>query len=55
LEDRAFVEWWASFDCEPASAEELSQTLRGWFAKWLESLRAALGRQGSPEAVLVER
>lgn len=52
--DRAFVEWWASFDCEPARVAELSQTLRGWFAKWLESLRATLGRQGSREAPLAE-
>jgi hypothetical protein len=41
--DRAFVEWWATFDCEPARPEELSATLAGWFAKWLESLRAHLG------------
>jgi hypothetical protein len=53
-DDRAFVEWWASFDCEPARAAELSQTLRGWFAIWLESLRATLGRQGSREAALAE-
>jgi hypothetical protein len=52
--DRAFVEWWASFDCEPAGGEELSQTLRGWFAKWLESLRTVLSRQGSLEAVLAD-
>ena len=52
--DRAFVEWWASFDCEAARGEEFSQTLRGWFAKWLESLRAVLSRQGSPEAVLAD-
>jgi polyketide cyclase/dehydrase/lipid transport protein len=42
--DRAFVEWWASFDCEPGRSEEFSQTLRGWFAKWLESLRTVLSR-----------
>jgi Polyketide cyclase / dehydrase and lipid transport len=41
--DRAFVEWWADFDCEPARREELVGTLRGWFAGWLESLRAAVG------------
>ena len=53
--ERAFVEWWATFDCEPGRSEELSRTLRGWFAKWLESLRTALSRQGSREAVLAER
>ena len=37
--DRAFVEWWATFDCEPAGRDELTGTLRGWFGKWLESLR----------------
>jgi hypothetical protein len=40
--DRAFVEWWATFDCEPVRRDELIATLRGWFAKWLESLRTAL-------------
>jgi hypothetical protein len=52
--DRTFVEWWATFDCEPGRSKELSQTLRGWFSTWLKSLRAALSRQGSPEAVLME-
>jgi polyketide cyclase/dehydrase/lipid transport protein len=27
--DRAFVEWWAEFDCEPARREELARTLCG--------------------------
>jgi hypothetical protein len=40
--DRAFIEWWATFDCEPVRREELSATLAGWFAKWLESLRTHL-------------
>jgi len=40
--DRSFVEWWASFDCEPGQRDELTGTLRGWFAQWLESLRGAL-------------
>jgi hypothetical protein len=40
--DGAFVEWWAIFDCEPGGSGELTGTLRGWFAKWLESLRGAL-------------
>jgi len=52
--DHAFVEWWATFDCEPSQSEELSGTLRGWFAKWLESLRGAVRRQGSEQAVLAE-
>jgi hypothetical protein len=40
--DRAFVEWSATFDCDPACGEELTGTLRGWFGKWLESLRKTL-------------
>ncbi len=36
--ERAFVEWWADFDCE-----ELCATLSGWFGQWLELLRTALG------------
>ena len=41
--DVAFVEWWADFDCEESRRDELAATLRGWFATWLESLRAASG------------
>ena len=37
--DRAFVEWWATFDCETAGRDELRGTLKGSFEKWLESLR----------------
>jgi hypothetical protein len=40
--DRAFVEWWATFDCDPARRGELTGTLQGWFGKWLESLRKSL-------------
>jgi hypothetical protein len=43
----SFLEWAATFDCEPADRERLSQTLRGWFATWLESLRATLASQPS--------
>ena len=45
--DRAFVEWWATFDCDPAGRDELTGTLRGWFAKWLESLRKSLARRST--------
>jgi Polyketide cyclase / dehydrase and lipid transport len=48
--DRAFAEWWATFDCEPGRSEELSQTLRSGFSKWLESQRTAMSRRGSPKA-----
>jgi hypothetical protein len=42
--DRAFVEWWAAFDCDAAGRDELTGTLQGWFGKWLESLRATMSR-----------
>ena len=50
--DGAFVEWWASFDCEPARRNELAGTLRAWFAGWLESLRASLGDGMDPDAAV---
>ena len=45
--DRAFVEWWATFDCDAPRREELTGTLQGWFGKWLESLRSTLGSRPS--------
>jgi hypothetical protein len=47
--DAAFVEWWADFDCEEGRRNELSATLRGWFATWLESLRAGCGSRWEAE------
>ncbi len=48
--DRAFVEWWATFDCDAARRDELTGILRTSFGKWLESLRVALShsRSGFP-------
>jgi hypothetical protein len=46
--DRSFVEWWADFDCEPARRDELTGTLRSWFAQWLESLRGELDGRRVP-------
>jgi hypothetical protein len=40
--DRAFVEWWATFDCEPERREERIVFFRDAFAGWLESLRRHL-------------
>jgi hypothetical protein len=37
--NRAFVEWWATFDCDAGQRDELTGTLQGSFEKWLESLR----------------
>jgi len=54
--DRAFVEWWATFDCEATLRDELTGTLGGWFGKWLESLRNTLNGlpSGFPEAATGE-
>jgi polyketide cyclase/dehydrase/lipid transport protein len=40
--ERAFVEWWATFDCELERRGDICATLSGWFATWLESLRRSL-------------
>jgi hypothetical protein len=42
---RAFVEWWATFDCDLDRREERVAFFRDAFAKWLESLRRHLSRQ----------
>ena len=44
--DRAFVEWWATFDCDPAQRDERVTFFRGAFAGWLESLRRTLVKAG---------
>jgi hypothetical protein len=49
--DRAFVEWWAAFDCEPAVREERVTFFRDAFAGWLESLRRHLGRCAIPSQI----
>jgi hypothetical protein len=40
--ERAFVEWWATFDCDGGRRDELTGTLESSFEKWLESLRDVL-------------
>jgi hypothetical protein len=52
--ERAFVEWWADFDCEEGRREELRATLSGWFGGWLESLRTSLRTPSSPEIAATE-
>src|SRR5262249_2998589 len=42
--NRAFVEWWATFDCEPERRTERATFFRDAFGRWLESLRRALNR-----------
>jgi hypothetical protein len=41
--DRAFVEWWATFDCDSVQRGEHVSFYRNAFAGWLESLRRPLG------------
>ena len=45
--DRAFVEWWATFDCESAAREERVIFFRDAFGGWLRSLRRCLDRRGT--------
>jgi hypothetical protein len=45
--DRAFVEWWATFDCESATREERVTFFRDAFGGWLGSLRRCLDRRGT--------
>lgn len=44
--DRAFVEWFATFDCLPAKCDEHTAFFRDAFAGWLESLRRNLVKAG---------
>jgi hypothetical protein len=43
--ERAFVEWWATFDCDVHSHDERIAFFRDAFAGWLGSLRRHLQRQ----------
>jgi hypothetical protein len=43
---RAFVEWWATFDCETGKRDERIEFFERSFAGWLESLRRTLARAG---------
>jgi hypothetical protein len=42
--DRAFVEWWATFDCETSEGERWTAFYGDAFAGWLGSLRGYLAR-----------
>ncbi len=44
---RAFVEWWATFDCEAERRDERIGYYREAFKGWLESLRRHLDRQAA--------
>jgi hypothetical protein len=41
-DNRAFVEWWATFDCEAEQREERVALFRDAFGRWLRSLRRHL-------------
>jgi Polyketide cyclase / dehydrase and lipid transport len=45
--ERAFVEWWATFDCEPAARDERVAFFRDAFAGWLGSLARHFERRGT--------
>lgn len=38
-EDKSFVEWWATFDCDLDRVDERREFFRDAFAGWLQSLR----------------
>jgi len=40
--NRAFVEWWTTFDCDAGHHDERTAFFRDAFAGWLESLRRHL-------------
>lgn len=40
--NKAFVEWWATFDCSEAEREKLVTTLVSSYARWLAALRKTL-------------
>ena len=44
--DRAFVEWWATFDCAADERVERTAFFSAAFAGWLESLRRSLVKAG---------
>ena len=44
--DRAFVEWWATFDCAAGERDERTAFFSAAFAGWLESLRRSLVKAG---------
>ena len=50
--NRAFVEWWASFDCAPDEQDRwTSYFANDGFARWLASLRDRLGgRRAAPSS-----
>ncbi|MGE5773560.1 MAG: SRPBCC family protein [Hyphomicrobiales bacterium] len=48
--DRAFVEWWATFDCDLDRHDERTVFFRDAFAGWLESLRRHLRARIAREA-----
>lgn len=50
--DRAFVEWFATFECEAGVRDERISFYREAFGGWLESLRRYLNRQAAKGLLL---
>jgi len=48
--ERAFIEWFATFDCDPEGQDERIVVLRDAFAGWLGSLRRHLDRVTQPSS-----
>jgi hypothetical protein len=48
--NRAFVEWWATFDCEAERRDELTAYVSAGFAEWLGSLRRYFNHRPSVAA-----
>lgn len=49
--DRAFVEWWAVFDCDTGMRAEREVFYRNAFGGWLESLRRHMNHAATTVAV----
>jgi Polyketide cyclase / dehydrase and lipid transport len=51
-DDRAFVEWWATFDCAAAERDRwVEYFAQQGFAKWLEALRHFMANDAAQRAV----
>jgi len=48
--NQAFVEWWATFDCEAEGRDDLVAFFRNAFAQWLGSLRRYFNHRSSSGA-----
>ena len=52
-DSRAFVEWWATFDCAAEDRDRMVQRFENaGFAVWLEALRRFMQHQAEPAAAM---